>query len=581
MREISDFSGGWKMSAENTRLDKQYDDSVVRLPFLHEASAFTGLVFTNRFSATDRLEGQTLYLEFRQVSGDVKVYRGDALLGEHTGMTAAFRMKLTDAAHTGESFEIRAEVTPRGRSDGSFIFGQVFVVSVGQSHFDLDDCGGPGIKVATRVVDGGAEIHVQTRIVNPNNYDVVSYSVETPAGLALATKTEKPTGADTVLTLSHPQIWGGQKDAHLYVLKAALVRDTAVLDNLEIPFGVKDFEIREDKYFRVNGLKLPLNGVALSDCSHLRTDMTLLELLDVNAVAADSLPAKTDLLYECDKAGTVVWFDMPYTGEETDFDDLRDFLVQNRLHPSLAFVCCSDEADADYAARFIGVCREHAPWVFTAVRHGITDPAPLPDPLPDVVAVTIKGVSAEDDFTALKGRFEDLKNAYPAASFALFAGAPDAVDGEGAPLAESSLCAWHEKLWNVFCRDKSTIGFFAGRLTDAKDGAGSAGLVTYDRKYVRDVFWFYKSQFSAQAFVKLCAAELGTVNEKKKDIRCYTNTPPATLTVDGNEKKKYEAEEVCDGVYVFRKVALKNKISTVEVAAGDSRDSVQITYEKK
>jgi beta-galactosidase len=581
MREISDFSNGWRMSAENTQLDKQYDDSVVKLPFIHEASAFTGLVFTNRFSATDRLEGQTLYLEFRQVSGEVRVFRGDTLLGGHTGMTAAFRVKLTDAAGAGESFEIRVEVTPRGRSDGTFIFSRVSVVSVGQSHFDLDDCGGPGLKLVTRVVDSMAEIHVQTKIINPNNYDVVSYAVETAAGTALATKTEKPTGADTVLSLPLPQLWGGQNDAHLYVLKAALVRDTVVLDNLAIPLGIKDFEIREDKYFRVNGLKLPLNGVSLSDCSHLRTDKSLLELLDVNALAADSLPARTDLLYECDKAGTVVWFDMPYTGEESDFDDLRDFLVQNRLHPSLAFVCCSDEADADYAARFVEVCRRHAPWVFTAVRHGITDPAPLPDPLPDVVAVTIKGVSAEDDFTALRGRFEDLKNAWPDASFALFAGAPDAVGADGAALSESDLCAWHEKLWNVFCRDKSTIGFFAGRLTDAKDRTGSAGLVTYDRKYVRDAFWFYKSQFSAQSFVKICAAELGTVSEKKKDIRCYTNTPPATLTVDGNDKKQYEAEEVYDGVYVFRKVALKNKVSTVEAAAGDSRDSVQITFEKK
>ena len=39
MRELSDFCGGWMMSAENTEQEKHYDDSVVNLPFIHSASA--------------------------------------------------------------------------------------------------------------------------------------------------------------------------------------------------------------------------------------------------------------------------------------------------------------------------------------------------------------------------------------------------------------------------------------------------------------------------------------------------------------------------------------------------------------
>lgn len=580
MREWSDFNNGWMMSAENKEQEKKFDDSMVHLPFIHKADDFTDLVFTNSFSATDKLEGETLYLEFRQVSGAVKVWNGETVLGEHTGMAAAFRIKLTDAAKAGESFDLRIEVSPRSRSDGSFIFGKVAVLSVGRSHFDLDD-GGPGVALSTRVTNGAAELHIRTRIVNPNNYDVVSFSVETEAGVPVASKTEKPTGADTVIILPAPELWGGQKDAHLYVLKAALVRDTLVLDNLELPFGVKTFSIEEDKYFRVNGLKLPLNGVMLSDCSHLKTDKVLLEMLDVNAIAADSLPAKTDLLYECDRSGTVVWFDMPYSGEETDFDDLREFLRQNRHHPSLAFICCAAEADADYADRFLRVCREAAPDVFTALRRGIADPSPLPQDLPDVVAVTVRGESVEDDFTALKGRYEDLKNANPNAAFALFTNAPDAKKPDGELLSENDLCVWHEKLWNVFSRDKSAVGFFAGQLTDAKQEAGSAGLVSYDRQYIKEAFWFYKSQFSATAFVKLCAAELATVSEKKIDVKCYTNTPPVTLTVNGDEKHKHTGEELCDGVYIFRKVALKGKANTLEVSAADRKDSAQINFEKK
>ena len=100
-------------------------------------------------------------------------------------------------------------------------------------------------------------------------------------------------------------------------------------------------------------------------------DKVLLEMIDANTIAVDSLADKTDLLYECDRSGTVVWYDMPYTGGEADFDELRAFLTQHRHHPSLAFVCCAEEADAAYAERFFAVCRACAPEVFTALRHAI------------------------------------------------------------------------------------------------------------------------------------------------------------------------------------------------------------------
>ena len=406
--------------------------------------------------------------------------------------------------------------------------------------------------------------------------------MENSAGELVASKTEKPTGADTVIRLPSAALWGGQKDAHLYMLKVALVRDTAVLDNLEIPFGVRSFAIGDDKFFRVNGLKLPLNGVSLSDCSHLKTDKLLLDMIDVNALAADSLPAKTDLLYECDKSGTVFWFDLPYTGRDADFEDLRDFLRQNRNHPSLAFVCCDGRADADYVSKFLTVCKVCAPEVFTALERDIADTAPLPEELPDVIAVTVKGTAPDDDFVTMKGRFEDMKEACPAVSFALFAQAPHAAANENDPgISENDLCVWHERMWNTFCRDKSVIGFFAGHLTDTKEGEGSSGLVTYDRRYIKDAFWFYKAQFSAAAFVKLCAADIATVHEKKIDVKCYTNTPPVTLTVDGSDKNRYESEELYDGVYMFRKVTLKNKVSTLTAAAGDQTDSAQVAFEKK
>ena len=578
MRELTELCENWLMTEENADPGSSGGEVFVNLPFLRNAASFSKVVFSNSFSLTEKLAGKTVYLEFRQVSGAAEIYNGETLLCKHEGMTAAFRVKLTDDAKAGQRFDIKAAVAPRGRRDGNFVFGKVFVLSVGKSHFNLDDCGGPGVYVTTQPTDAGAEVRVKLSVTNPNNFDVVSCSVENGAGAVTACHTVKPTETEIVIPMTAPELWGGQKDAHMYTLKLALLRDTLVLDNLVIPFGIRTFAIRSDKFFRVNEMKLPLNGVMLSDCSHLKTDKMLLDMIDVNALATDSLPVRTDLLFGCDKSGTVFWFDLPYTGTDADFEDLRDFLRQNRNHPSLAFVCCDSRADADYAAKFLAVCKVCAPEVFTALRLDIANPAPLPGEMPDVIAVTIRGQSVQDDFMELQGRFEYLKNTNPEVSFALFAEAP-AKNGETV-LSESELCEWHERMWNIFCRDKSVIGFFAGQLTDGSGDMGSAGLVTYDRRYIKDAFWFYKSQFSATAFVKLCAADITTVNEKKIDVKCYTNTPPARLIVDGNAKKVYEGEELYEGVYVFRKVALKNKVSLLTVSAGSLTDSAQVTYSK-
>ena len=578
MRELTEFCDNWLINTESADPDRPSGEAFVNLPFILSAPSYSRIVFSNSFAITDKLAGETVYLEFRQISGAAEIYNGETLLCEHSGMSASFRVKLTDEATAGQRFDIKATVTPRARRDGNFIFGKVVVLSVGKSHFNLDDCGGPGVYVTTQSTPTGAEVRVKAPVTNPNSHDVVSLAVEDSAGKVVAYQAVKPGGTDTVLPLQEPELWGGQNDAHMYTLKLALLRDIQVLDNLEIPFGIRTFAIRSDKFFRVNDMKLPLNGVMLSDCGHLKTDKMLLDMIDVNALATDSLSARTNLLLACDRAGTVFWFDLPYTGTDADFEDLRDFLRQNRNHPSLAFVCCDSRADADYAAKFLAVCKVCAPEVFTALRVDITDPAPLPGEMPDVIAVTIRGRSPQDDFPELQGRFEYLKNTNPDVSFALFAEAP--AGNENGGLSESDLCTWHERLWNTFCRDKSVIGFFAGLLTDTRERAEGVGLVTYDRKYIKDAFWFYKSQFSATAFVKLCAADIAKVTEKKIDVKCYTNTPPAKLTVDGNTKKVYESEELYDGVYVFRKVALKNKVSTLTVSAGNLTDSAQVTIDK-
>lgn len=583
MREYTDFSKDWLVKAEDSSINTKYAETKTGLPFIHKASDFTEISFEKKYTVPEKLEGKTVYLEFRQVSGLAQIFINDSLTITHDTVSTRFRVMLTDNAYSGETFDIKAVVFPSARSDGNFIFGSVSVLSVERSHFDLDDDGTNGIYIDINYDKADAELTIRSVVINPTNYDVLSFSVVNSTGETVCTKTVKPTDTLTSLSVPSPMNWGGQKDADMYILKALLIRDTVILDNLEVPFGIKDLAIEDDKFLRLNGIKLPLNGIEFANCSYIKTDKVLFDLLDANSLITDMIPSKTDLLTVCDKAGTVFWYELPFTGKDKDMDELREFLKQNYNHPSLAFVCCSSLADEAYFRRFKKICRDYGPSVFTAMKFDIKSAAYLPKELPDVIAITIHGKDKDDNFLEIKNRLDDIKRTNADTSFALFAYAPVLSDKNTAAedgFSENELCLWHERLWNTFCREKTIIGFFAGALSDAPERPGTSGLVSADRQYIKDAFWFYKSQFSAHEFVKICAADIINSEQKKIDIKCYTNTSPLRILVNGDTKKKYKAEEIYDGVFVFRKVTLKNRTNIIEVSSGDQFDRAEINYGK-
>lgn len=581
MREYTDLSREWNVFAEDGNQGTRYEEITTRLPFIHKAADFTEITFRKKLTVPEKYEGKTLYLEFRQVSGLARVYVNDALLITHETVSTLFRIPLTDAAVYGEEFSVRAEVFPFARSDGNFIFGAVRLLSVDRSHFDLDDDGTDGVFIDVNTDKASAEITVRTKVIHPNNYDILSFGITNSAGETVCTKTVRPTDGAAVLSIPSPMYWGGQKDAEMYCLKASIIRDTSVLDCVEIPFGIKDLVIAEDKFLRLNGIKLPLNGIELANCSYIKTDKVLFDLLDANTLITDMMPSKTDLLSVCDRSGTILWYELPYSGGDRDMEELREFLRQNYNHPSLAFVCCSNLADEAYFRRFKKVCRDFGHNVYTAMKFEIRSAAFLPEELPDVIAITIHGKNEEDNFLEIRNRLDDIRKAHSETSFALFAYAPCASGKtESGKFPEDALCLWHERLWNTFCREKTIIGLFAGLLSDSAEHPESMGLVSIDRQYLRDAFWFYKSQFSANEFVKICAADLSNSGQKKIDIKCYTNTSPLRILVNGDTKKKYKAEEIYNGVYVFRKIPLKNRTNIIEVSSGDQFDRAEIEYGK-
>ena len=205
-----------------------------------------------------------------------------------------------------------------------------------KTHFDLLSDGDPGISVRTVINGSTAHIAVKALIENPNNYDVVVFTLRDPKGRAVESRTEKPTAAKTEFILEAPDLWDGPHSPAMYTLEAVIRRDSFVLDVTSCVFGIRSFEITKDAFFTVNGIKNPLCGVTLANTGSLDDDFDALRELDANCVRFTGLPVNDDILTRCDEAGILAWIDLECDESEEALREVRALAKAAAFHPSAA-----------------------------------------------------------------------------------------------------------------------------------------------------------------------------------------------------------------------------------------------------
>lgn len=569
MRNIIELNKGWLFCADLINDTKPVSDSTVNLPFFHSIDTMPAGTFSTSWTAGEEHEGKTVYLEFSQISGCAEVYCEDKLLCTHSAGICSFRTQLTIDAQINKTYEIKVHVTPAPRKDGLFSFAGVNLIVVDSSHFNMTDFG-KGLDVVAKNGNDGAKISIKTNIIRPNNYDIVSYTVYGMKGQTVTSKTCKPTSPDITLTIPVPELWDGQSGAYTYTLEAKLLRDSQCLDEVKTVFGTKDTQLGADGFLYLNGFKLPLSGVVLTDCSSVRSDVENIKKLDGNLLMSSLLPSKTNLLSVCDTAGMLFWFMLPPSGDtEKDKTLLREFIALYKNHPSLCAVVFSEQAGGEYFNEMASYLEKLAPDVLSVLEKDIESAEESLPAKAKTVLLRIPCWSAPESFITFNGRFSYLQEKYPDKCFAVLPESPDKADKTPEELGE-----WHIRMWNTFCRQK-IVAYFGGLLSDGKSINSKRGLISNDRAQFYDIFWYYKSQFSVKGFIKICELDTYETFDKTIDIKCITNCQNIKILVNGKDKK-YKPEKITDGVYVFRQLKLSKDINTIEVSAGEECDSVEI-----
>jgi beta-galactosidase len=320
------------------------------------------------------------FIVFDGVMANSDVYLNGELLGHRPYGYVSFYYELTPHLHPGtNTIAVRVDDSQQPASrwyPGAGINRQVRLVTVDDTH--IVPWGTfvttPNVSAAT------ANVHVSATITN---------EAATPAKVTLRVTLTAPNGAtisavkeaasnvpltispgatadlDANVVVPRPDRWDLNHPV-LYTAHASVLRDGKVVDNEDIPFGIREFHFDADKGFFLNGVHHKVYGVALhTDGGAVGTAvplavwerrLTQLRKLGVNAIRTAHNPPAPEFLDLADRMGFLVMDEMfdCWTVGKNKYDyhlyfkdwairDLTDTVMRDRNHPSIILWSAGNE----------------------------------------------------------------------------------------------------------------------------------------------------------------------------------------------------------------------------------------------
>jgi beta-galactosidase len=579
--------------------------------------------------------GKRFFLRFEAASLVADVYLNGKLEGEHRGGFGAFCFEITkDLSDTGTNIlAVRVDNTRApdiAPLDGDFsvyggLYRPVHLLVTERETFTPMDHGSPGVAWRqTSVTTAEAALDVTAQISNGSKAKTLLtlvVSVFDADGKAAAHSEQSVTLAprDTApyflrVTVPQPHLWNGRKDPYLYKAVVELRSTNGVLDRVEQPLGLRFYSVDPDRGFFLNGQSYPLHGVdrhqdymnkgwAISEAD-MEEDVGLLKELGANVVRCAHYQ-HSDYFYSlCDKAGILVWAEIPQVNvirdtpefENTSRDQLLDLIRQNINHPAI-FVWSLGNEIGSHSDDPHGELQDLA-----AVAHGedptrptimatMTDARPQMNKITDVLGWNIypgwyRG--AKEDY----GRqLDGLRETSRHGGFYLseYGAGANAAQHEQNPVHPKPGGPWHpeewqsevhEAAWAAIKQRPFVWGAFVWCMFDfavstrhegGVEGLNDKGLVTRDRKTKKDAFYFYKANWSDEPTLYITSRRFTERTNAITDVKIYANVKEPELFINGiSQGKRVEGD---NGVFVWKDVALspgKNKISARAQANGQT-----------
>lgn len=584
-------------------------------------------VYTRELTRPDVPENQQIYLEFQGVNSVAEVYANGEKLTEHRGGYSTFRINISDYfieekttitvvadnSHFDDVYPQSADFTFYGG-----MYRPVQLISVPETHFDLEFYGSTGISYQTQIDLYDAKIQLNAWVKNPQPSDQIHFEITEQDGVIVnEVYTPAEEAVETVTSIIDPHLWQGVDDPYLYELTASIWRGNECLDSVSTSLGIREFRVDPEEGFFLNGEKMPLRGIAKHQdfmnvgnavsIDHLIEDAQLIQEIGANTVRLAHYQHAQDFYEVSNALGFVVWAEIPFISvfnedpgaRDNTIAQMKELIYQNYNHPSIMFWGIGNEltigGDSPELIDNLKELNELTKEIDPTRKTTMAQLNSLPiDSEHNAIADTI---SYNVYYGWYMGELED-NEAFMDEFHAKHPDIPIGISEYGtegiiswhtdepknqdyteeyhalyhehmAKVLDERDYIWSSHVWNMFDfgADNRDEGGIAGR--------NNKGLVTFDRKTRKDAFYVYKAYWSDEPFVHITGKRYAQRPYDEMTVKVYSNLDNLTLLVDGKEF----AETSGDKVFEFENVPLENKHTILTVVAEPGiYDSV--TFEK-
>ncbi len=563
-------------------------------------------------------ESERVYLQFHGVNASAKVFLNGKEVMAHDGGYSTFRADVTDELQEENRLRVEVDnsvntyVYPQ-KADFTFyggIYRDVEFVIVKKEHFDLDYYGGPGIQYTTEVNGEDAKVHVTVYANEAAKEAGARAVIELIDDKGNVVAEEE--GYEVTLHVPNAHLWDGLEDPYLYQIKAVMLKEGTEVDEITCNCGIRTFAFSPKDGFHLNGRPYPLHGVsrhqdfkdlgnAITKEHHDR-DMELIQEVGANTIRLAHYQHDQYFYDLCDKVGMIVWAEIPYisehmpNGRENTFSQMKELIVQNYNHPSIVTWGISNEITIsgrrykkdmlDNHRALQKLCKE-------------MDPARPTTLACFAMCIHFNRVAHITDLVGwnlylgwyVPGFFlNDLwiwfwHLLYPNRCLCY-----SEYGAEGMPNLHSAKprrgdnteeyqAKYHEYMLECFKRHPYMWGHYYWNMFDfaadarnqgGEPGMNHKGMITFDRKIKKDVFYLYKAYWTDKPFVHLAGKRYEYRTEKVTEITVYSNQKEVTLYNNG----KHVA--TVNGEHVFKFKLPMEETNRLEVKAGSCVDSAVI-----
>jgi beta-mannosidase len=356
--------------------------------------------FRRTFRVPAEAIGRELLLTFTGVDYHCTVWVNQAKVGEHTGYFQTFTFNVTPHIRTGQEnivtvrvdspYEEPHTVWPAKKQAIKGVFGHHDARPGGGSmeHGQEKNTGGIWNSVFIALKDklrleqvrvspvllpsGQALLDIRCTVRNDTGYPqsaevrvaIGGHNFELPEPLVLTRPVTLAPACQVVrlvCTIPEPRLWWcwDQGPQDLYQLKAAVVLDGRVTDEMDRRFGIRQIEISPQQEWLLNGVKvfvrgsniIPTQWLGEYTAAMITRDIRLAKEAHLNALRVHAHVNRAEFYNACDEAGLLVWQDFTLQWEYEESDafreeatrQLEEMIDQLHHHPGIAVWCCHNE----------------------------------------------------------------------------------------------------------------------------------------------------------------------------------------------------------------------------------------------